>query len=759
MARTQRKKIRILDEGVEVTQDVDSLNFLGSSLNVTASQNDVTVDDTTAVVGPASATDGGIVLFSGTTGKLLKNSSNFVQTVAGTVGIGTTSPSSKLQVSGTASSDVGRFDIGVDLNPVISPSAPTSSLLAVVGNVDSGQHYYYVSYYTALGETTLTLSSSTPITADASHGQVQLTIPTSSDYRVIGRRIYRSTAGSAFYNNVKRIATVADNTTTTYTDNIADADLSGTNYFYQENTTSKYITVNNQPAMLLGSNTILGIGAGSSVHGGSAKSNENTIIGGFSAPSLTTGAKNVAIGYQSLQVDTTGDSNVAVGHGAAGSNTTGSANVAIGRNSGYSNKVGSSNLYLGYYAGLGVTNSSNYGNVFTGYYSGYGVTTGNYNTTLGYYAGSSITSGSNNIIIGQNVDIPSPTGSGQLNIGNLLFGTGLYTGWSPSSSPVGGMIGIGTASPAQPLHVIGTIKVGSYTYMTEPNGGLATVFGNNMYKGVTNNTIIRNNTDAGNYINMRYDRGIIFGTGITSTPGTEVADNYNERMRIDNSGNVGIGTTSPTAVLHLKAGGTAAGTAPLKLTTQAAGLTSVEQGTFELIGNSLQFTQLAKRRGVMMSQNVIVSSTTIGNTITESGALLTAEHGANYLEVGKMEELTLTGVIQQTVTGSGTLSIRVKYAGTTILTTTTVAGDIAAGTPFDIKIYTTCRSIGATGTMQINCRFSIDGVLNVPDARALVTIDTTTAQNTTITAQWSVANASNTITVDQGAVECMETNK
>ena len=91
---------------------------------------------------------------------------------------------------------------------------------------------------------------------------------------------------------------------------------------------------------------------------------------------------------------------------------------------------------------------------------------------------------------------------------------------------------------------------------------------------------------------------IIGGTGTTSTlihkttsgVGATGADHIfqvgnngaTEAMRILNNGNLGVGTASPTAVLHLKAGTSTANTAPLKLTSGIL-LTTAETGAVEFL--------------------------------------------------------------------------------------------------------------------------------------------------------------------------------
>ena len=188
----------------------------------------------------------------------------------------------------------------------------------------------------------------------------------------------------------------------------------------------------------------------------------------------TTGSSNSAMGLEALRINTTGTSNSAMGVNALYSNTTGSNNSVIGRNALFSNTTGSNNSVMGvnalfynttatsftavgFEAGKGTANYNNQGGVYVGYQAGELAQTGSdYNTFLGYQAGYSNTTGAYNIALGQNVDVPSVTGSQQLNIGNLLYGTGIYNGATVSSAPVSaGLFGIGSTTPFSKLSVSG----------------------------------------------------------------------------------------------------------------------------------------------------------------------------------------------------------------------------------------------------------------------------------------------------------------
>lgn len=207
----------------------------------------------------------------------------------------------------------------------------------------------------------------------------------------------------------------------------------------------------------------------------------NTAVGSGALLSNASGTQNVGIGPSALQANTTGSSNHAIGYQAAFGNTTGSNNIAFGfwalktatstnRNmaigdfalqnvaAGPNAWNSSDNIAIGHQAGANVTNG--FANSFLGSAAGYSVTGGAGNVLLGSGSGHGLTTGSNNIIIGDNVDAPIAAGGNQLNLGNVLYGTGIYSGTSGSlsSTPVaGGRIGVGTSTPWRALAVTGTV--------------------------------------------------------------------------------------------------------------------------------------------------------------------------------------------------------------------------------------------------------------------------------------------------------------
>jgi hypothetical protein len=98
--------------------------------------------------------------------------------------------------------------------------------------------------------------------------------------------------------------------------------------------------------------------------------------------------------------------------------------------------------------------------------TGYGLragqdfTTGGGNILLGVFPtpGVNVTSGSYNIIIGYDVRPPSQAASHQLNIGNLIYATGIGTAANLST----GSVGIGTTNPTSKLDLPeGEVRVGT----------------------------------------------------------------------------------------------------------------------------------------------------------------------------------------------------------------------------------------------------------------------------------------------------------
>lgn len=128
---------------------------------------------------------------------------------------------SKIQVWRTPASNV-TLDLRSYVKRVPFPVDRPPAIVAVAGASGTnlnGVYTWRMTYVTAEGETEGgTVSTSLTLTNDAA----TLTLPLSECRLVTSRKIYRTAAGGSSY---LLVATVSDNTTTSYVDNIADGSL------------------------------------------------------------------------------------------------------------------------------------------------------------------------------------------------------------------------------------------------------------------------------------------------------------------------------------------------------------------------------------------------------------------------------------------------------------------------------------------------------------------------------------------------------
>ena len=243
----------------------------------------------------------------------------------------------------------------------------------------------------------------------------------------------------------------------------------------------------------INTNTVVG----SSSLAANTTGTNNTATGQSALRSNTTGNYNTAIGYEALTNNTTADNNTATGQAALRSNTTGGSNTAIGQGALYSNTAGAQNTAIG--QGTLLFNTTGDYNTATGKSALAANTTGANNTADGYQALTANTTGYQNVGLGGSALSGITTGYHNVAVGylagaNLLGGAGSATTNTAS-------VFLGHSSRASANGNTNEIVIGAFA---EGNGSNSATYGNvSMSKHV-------------------------FPTG-----------------------NVGIGTTNPSASLHV----------------------------------------------------------------------------------------------------------------------------------------------------------------------------------------------------------------
>lgn len=146
-------------------------------------------------------------------------------------------------------------------------------------------------------------------------------------------------------------------------------------------------------------------------------------------------------------------------------------------------------------------------------------------------------------------------------------------------------------------------------------------------------------------------------------------------------------------------------------------------------------------------------STAIANTAAETNFSLTKTINVKDWKVGKAFRWEAWGKLSN-VPGAVSLTIRSKFGSTVLRSTGAVAllgsstnlGWVASG-------IIVLRTSGATGTVSTQLRLELDNAVSASDtvvipSNGTVTIDTTTANTFQLSAEWSVADAGNTITLE-----------
>jgi hypothetical protein len=316
-------------------------------------------------------------------------------------------------------------------------------------------------------------------------------------------------------------------------------------------------------------NSSIYIGNSSTGQSSTSTGDRNVVIGPSAFTSNTSARYNTAVGHSAMQYTTTGDFNSVLGNQALLFNIDGSFNVAVGNQSLAFNTNSSNNTAVGYRAlyqaqsrsntgigkeALGSLQSSTSSNDNTGIGQGVlnKITSGQRNVGVGFAAGQKYGGGNNNIVtandsvfIGAYSDAGGDNQTNQIVIGYNAIGLGSNTvvlgNNSIATTQLKGNVGIGTTSPSEKLEVSGNIKVdkgaaaGRTAYLSDDGLyiGRESALGGGYPSSVIADSSNSNFLD----INARSKINLKLNTSTVLTA--------------NDSGNVGIGITAPTTKLHV----------------------------------------------------------------------------------------------------------------------------------------------------------------------------------------------------------------
>lgn len=302
---------------------------------------------------------------------------------------------------------------------------------------------------------------------------------------------------------------------------------------------------------------------------------------------------------------------------------TGSENSFFGAGSGYENSSGNYNSYFGISAGR--YNSSGSGNTHIGYLAGVNAYGGNYNSSLGF----STSVGDINLYLTNATAVGSRASVTQSN--SLVLGSiNGINGCTSANSCDSVKVGIGTTAPAATLDLL-PAGVTKHILLGNPNCGAgyaAIGFGTSFDSGCTNYSVLGDGIST--YVNRPSGGSLFFREA-----------NSSSQLTIVGGGNIGIGTTSPSAKVSIVSSGSSelAGSAASATFRTTAGTLGTSLGDelplasfgFLAQGNNVSLGIRATRNAFASGWNTtaIGLGMDVDNTVRASGGSLWIDANGN----------------------------------------------------------------------------------------------------------------------------------
>jgi hypothetical protein len=395
----------------------------------------------TGATGPGtiiSGTGNYIPIYSGNTTTIMPQGVAYVDTVNNRVGINNSSPSASIHITNTSPASIATIiraaaTQSADILEIQNSSSTPLFTINSAGRVGIGS-----GSQTPTGTLDITSMSTTTV------GQITRSIPN----QTANIAEFRDGSGNAVLSidTLGRVGQVISGVVS-----VAGFQSTAFGYNAMANATSTaqlntFFGYSPSTAILTGDrNTCVGYAAGSALTAG----NFNVLVG-FAPGSLSTGSRNVLIGYHAnignvsdtvaigdqALANTTGAGNLAIGSVALASNVSGIDNTAVGTDAG---RAGGPYVIANAYFGrtVGYFNSGSYNtavgaralggnqggtansnqNTAIGYQSMSSERSGNFNTAVGYNTLGAVFSGPYNTVIGHNATIASNYLSGCIIVG------------------------------------------------------------------------------------------------------------------------------------------------------------------------------------------------------------------------------------------------------------------------------------------------------------------------------------------------------